>query len=239
MKDEVNFCSNAQDGLFWMAFEDLCKYFFSINVSLQHSSVLDERQLGGDWFDQRLPFTFDLERVPLHLQAARKQSSLLQSAELGSECFNVHTRMFLITAAVETRAYFSIHQQDRRDQGSDCRGQHSSQLNGNAYLDIGVTVLKIDSVSCSYEFVGAAATSVDRQNQTSELILQPGRYLCIPTTSGGAFIKQYAEALVAASKQIDKEPIRLVSKGAQGTIKLSQQMEETLEHLFQRLVDRA
>jgi WW domain/Calpain family cysteine protease len=60
-------------------------------------------------------------------------------------------------------AYFSVHQQDIR------------VVNAQPYIDFGVTVMRLNPATKSYELVVSSGNSADRQNQTEGMSLPAGQ----------------------------------------------------------------
>ena len=76
---------------------------------------------------------------------------------------NVHERGSFI---------LSLHQEDIR-----CR-------DARPYIDTGLSILKVDSTYGTMQLVNGVGNTCDRDNQTTEFDLEPGRYLVVPFTSG-------------------------------------------------------
>ena len=68
--------------------------------------------------------------------------------------------------------YFSVHQRDIR-----C-------VDAEPYIDFGVTVLRSDPGTHSYQLVASTGISADRQNQTDAMALPAGQYIVVPTSAG-------------------------------------------------------
>jgi calpain-15 len=85
----------------------------------------------------------------------------------------VRISMFEFTVHQSGIYYFSLHQKDERIAGQE------------KYIDIGIAVMKLDSSGRS-ELVNATANAVERQVQL-KLVLSPGNYVVVPTSSGCRF----------------------------------------------------
>jgi hypothetical protein len=228
----VNFSADPEDGLFWMTFEDLCKYFFSVNVSIQHClSILgngnrqhSHRIARSSWNDYRTPFM--LELFP---SVASSESLLLRTDRLPGQAFRVSVPIYIVTVSSDnTIVYASVHQRDHRDHVDGVAGP-------SRYIDLGLTVLRINktATSLSYEYVDAVVPSVDRQVQTEELELSRGDYMFVPTSSGSLLLWDYVDKI--ENEQLLLQPLLpLVEQGQGGDVLLSHQLEELLEGLFDR-----
>ena len=86
---------------------------------------------------------------------------------------NVMTPMYILDVQEETDLYLAVHQKDERIVGAP------------KYLDIGVTLLKL-AADNTYSLESSSGNSVSRENQV-EVIVSPGRYVAIPTTTGCKF----------------------------------------------------
>ena len=108
----------------------------------------------GQWFETRERMTFTM-------------------SDGGSEGSQVNAPSYVLTVRDRNEhVYVSIHQKDTRCVGS------------GPYVDIGVTVLRLNAADNKYELVASTGNSADRQNQTESMCLEPGQYLVIPTSTG-------------------------------------------------------
>lgn len=156
----------ADDGIFWMSFEDVVKHFFSINVCLVRHPEFNKKP----WKDARRPFHFDLEEVLVD------EPTTSDTARI--HAYRVLTPCYVLTVAEKGFVVATVHQQDTR-----C-------VDSPPYIDIGVAILQVDPTYGTFKLVAGAGNSADRQNQTEELELEAGKYLVIPTTSGGKLRQQ-------------------------------------------------
>ena len=190
--DELGVTLNDDDGTFWMAFDDVMGHFFSINVVITHPGGPGGgggRAAGHHGARRRRrPRTLraaEAPSVPPSLdgptQWVEKRRKVTFSYGGGEQ---ISTPLYVLSVARTTRAFVSVHQEDER-----CR-------NAKPYIDVGVTVLRIEPGECNYALVDASGNSVERQNQL-EVELTPGRYLIVPTTTGCKFAAQCASAAAA------------------------------------------
>lgn len=218
--DGVDF-STADDGIFWMSFEDVLKHFSSINVCLVRRAGLNR----NPWQDARRRFQFDLEEVA-HPEGSGAEATI---AERAHEVFayRVVAPMFLLTVTERCTAVATVHQQDTR-----C-------ANSLPYIDIGVSILKTDANYGTFTLVQGSGNSADRQNQTDETVLEPGKYLVVPTTSGGK-LKQSIEAQRLAQLQAgqltNRPRVPLTQPGQKnGEVDFSSAVIAAYTELFQRM----
>mmetsp|Transcript_16055 Transcript_16055/g.17391 ORF Transcript_16055/g.17391 Transcript_16055/m.17391 type:complete len:757 (-) Transcript_16055:897-3167(-) len=190
MQNEIEPLTRADDGIFWMSFEDVIKHFSSINICLLRYPGLHKKP----WKELRKKFSFDFDRI-----TADQLDSLPGDENMIIDEFRILCSMFLLTLHERSTIIVSIHQQDKRCQDSQ------------PYIDIGVTILKTDPIYGTFQLVTGSGNSADRQQQTDDIELEPGKYLIIPTTSG-CKLRQYMEsygllppATSAASMKNDKK----------------------------------
>lgn len=170
--DNVDF-SDADDGVFWMSFEDVLQHFASINVCLVRHPGLNRQP----WTDARRVFHYDLEEVA----ATAEQTATSTAKPHEVFAYRVVAPMFLLQVSDRCQCVATVHQQDTRCEGAA------------PYIDIGVSLLRADPTYGTFSLVTGSGNSTDRQHGTDEVTLEPGRYLVVPTTSG-AKLKQSIEA---------------------------------------------
>jgi Ca2+-binding EF-hand superfamily protein len=154
-----------------MSFDDVIKYFCSLNICMVRFPGLNKRP----WKENRKKFSFDFDRV------TADQLDSLPDENMTVDEFRVLCPMYVLTLSERGTVVVSVHQQDVRVQDSQ------------EYIDIGVSVLKTDPIYGTFQLVTGSGNSADRQNQTDDVELEPGKYLVIPTTSG-CKLRQYMEA---------------------------------------------
>ena len=59
MQNEIEPLTRADDGIFWMSFEDVIKHFSSINICLLRYPGLHKKP----WKELRKKFSFDFDRI--------------------------------------------------------------------------------------------------------------------------------------------------------------------------------
>mmetsp|Transcript_5084 Transcript_5084/g.14399 ORF Transcript_5084/g.14399 Transcript_5084/m.14399 type:complete len:841 (-) Transcript_5084:62-2584(-) len=125
--------------------------------------------------------------------------------------------MYVLSITQATRVFLSVHQEDTR-----C-------ANAKPYLDIGVTVMRIQP-DYTYELVGSSGNTAERQNQTDEVFLTEGQYLVVPTTTGCKFRQGLREAEATQSSG----EASLWKPGSEGRV-LSPDAEHALNDIFRTL----
>jgi Ca2+-binding EF-hand superfamily protein len=160
----------ADDGIFWMSFDDVIKYFSSINICMVRYPGLNKKP----WKEIRKKLTFDFDRI------TADQLDSLPDENMIIDEYRVLCPMFLLNLQERGTVVVSIHQQDNRCSDSV------------PYIDIGVSILKTDPIYGTFQLVTGSGNSADRQHQTDDIELDAGKYLIIPTTSG-CKLRQYME----------------------------------------------
>ena len=201
---EVGSSLDEDDGLFWMAFDDVMHYFTAVNVCYiqpgmglpsQYNTDGEGNPTAGHWIDQRRKGTFRLRGT-----ASREDES---DTPVGAGNDVINNSMYILHVpeyegcedGVKNRCWVSLHQEDERVETA------------KPYLDMGVTVLRIDddewyadTDAIDYKdmaaaarveppamtLVGSTGVAVDRQQQL-QVNLEPGRYLIVPFTTGCKF----------------------------------------------------
>jgi Calpain family cysteine protease/Calpain large subunit, domain III len=163
----------ADDGAFWMSFDDFLRHFFSVNVCM----VRHPEKGKPAWFDSRKKFQYTM-----------------------TEASNVQAPYYLLTLPERSdKIFFSVHQKDIR------------AVSSKAYIDIGVTVLKLNSATGKYTLVASTGNSAERQMQTKEMSLEAGQYLVIPTTTG-CILSQYILEHAVSWESLAHSPISVLHR---------------------------
>lgn len=186
-----------------MSFEDLLKYFYSININMVRHPGLNSKP----WTESRKQFY--LEYNPLDTLSSDKR---------------VTVPTFVMNVTKPGSFIVSIHQQDNRVQDA------------MPYIDIGVSVLKVDPVYRTCTIIQGTGNTLERQNQTNEFDLDVGRYLVIPTSTGCKLSTQLAEQEAKNDKNASKEPVPLCKRGPNGEfIDFTEETYAAYEDLFHRI----
>lgn len=220
--DNVDF-TNADDGVFWMSFEDVLKHFVSINVCLVRHPGLNRYP----WTDVRCLFHYDLEEVSSSSDDAVSSSTSAVGKSHEVFGYRVVNPMFLMQVSDKCQCVATVHQQDTRIEGA------------LPYIDIGVSILKADPTYGTFTLVAGSGNCTDRQHGTEEITLEPGKYLVIPTTSG-AKLKQSIESrrLSDEARQLPrgKPRVPLTIRRAGGTeVEFSDAVINAYTELFTRM----
>lgn len=195
---ELDYTLDVDDGTFWMAFSDFLHYFVSFDVCM----VRQPPEL-SPWYDLR-------RKIWVVLPSLVSDSS--ESVSLACKTSGMFVLHVSSQQPVET--IFSIHQGDK---------PHSDE-NGQAYIDIGITVLQIES-NGSLSFCFSSGLAVDRQMQASGQ-LQQGVYLVVPMTTG-AKLQQFK---VAAGNGASR--IKILDDSEQN---FEKEVSDAFDEIFDRL----
>lgn len=163
LKQELGeqFSTFGDDGLFWMSFQDLIKYFFCINICQVRLPTIHPKP----WYE------------------VRKKSYFVYDS------FTKDISSFLFKGSVNepTHAIFTIHQDDRRVIGTQPYldiGIAILEIN-----QVHEDNPKISS-NQKWKTIASTGCSVERQI-SCEVNLEPNRfYLIVPCTTGGKFFQQ-------------------------------------------------
>eukprot|EP01038_Epipyxis_sp_PR26KG_P014549 gene14549-19531_t len=196
-KDDVGGFEVADDGTFWMCFEDLLKYFASVNVCMVRHVGLNS----APWIEARRKFYFE------HSGAAN----------LNENEYNITSPTYVLTVNKTGQFIISIHQDDIR-----C-------INSKPYIDIGVTIMKVNPVYGTFSLVTGTGNSPERQNQSEQIELQPGKYIVVPTTTG-CKLAQHLKS--ESSSMFSDRP--LLRTFENGDIDFSSRLYEVYEDIFSR-----
>jgi hypothetical protein len=192
---------NADDGVFWMSFQDLIVYFSDVNICMAtaHSSC--------PWKEERRQFYFELEKQRTVTAAAPSSPANLSFKT--SDQYKMKSSFFRFTVARKGSFILTLHQQDKRIQGTP------------DYLDLGFIVLKRVSGPLGYEFVFSTGFKIKRQNQSEETELEAGEYVIIPFSTG-CKLRQYYEDRERSSgdptpltyrQEASAEPLQFTKEG--------------------------
>lgn len=142
----------------------------------------------------------------------------------------IQVPIYVVNVAKAGTFCCSVHQQDTR-----CAG-------AKQYIDMGVSIMKANSVYGTFELVKGTGNSVERQNETGEFELQPGKYVVVPTTTGIKLreslekdaVHHYGTAAAAAGGTGVVELIKPV-EGSNGEVEFSDAVRSAFYELFTRL----
>lgn len=171
MQNEIEPLVNADDGTFWMSFEDMMKYFVSLTVCMSRFPGLNKKP----WKESRRKFFFDFDRI------TSDQLDHLPDENTIVDEFRILCPMYQLTLSEKSTVVVTIHQEDIRCQDA------------KPYIDIGVSILKTDPIYGTFQLITGTGNSADRQNATEDIELDAGKYLIVPTTSG-CKLRQYMES---------------------------------------------
>ena len=182
---------NEDDNSFWLCYEDVLKYFCTVNINFMRPPCplpVKEGTIIGipgstevcDWFVSRKSMTFTITEGEGEREREGEENGVREGiregegAVVNDSC--VLAPYYVLTLLQPSEhVYVSLHQQS------------DSSLNGKPYIDFGVTILRIVpsmSRKGSYQLVTATGNVFRRQNQTESLSLPSGQYLIIPTSTG-------------------------------------------------------
>eukprot|EP01034_Spumella_vulgaris_P026750 gene26750-33376_t len=215
---EVGGHTKEDDGSFWMSFEDMLRFFYSVNVCMTR-----RKGRKRPWIEDRRKFTFDY-------------STRHTSEEVVSDGKRVTCPHFTLSVTAPGTFIVSVHQEDVR-----C-------AKARPYIDFGVSVLKltkeIDPQSqkskTTYNYVTGTGSTVERQNQTDEVQLEVGEYLVVPTSTGIKLREHYKQYLSTVDANKIKgvhgvERIRLTTRDSRGKAVFAPEVLRVYEELFTHL----
>jgi calpain-15 len=157
--------ADANDGIFWMAFDDVLSHFFSLNVCMTDMSWTETRR--------KSIFTYGADLVDLDGDGDTSESV-------------VTSTIFKLTVKEQTTLHLGVHQEDER-----CLTAKPYLDVGLTLLK--ATAEGGGDSEHAYELITSSGCSVERQNQISQ-DLSPGEYLLVPITSGCKFRSAAASA---------------------------------------------
>ena len=181
-------CTNRNDGLFWMSFEDLTQYCFLINVSfVRHPKYCPRNQGFIEWNVQRRKFYFDFD----HNQIAHKDAV---GASRYGNILVVQPRNPLFQLNVEEPGHFliSLHQEDMRI------------VTAKPYIFIGLGIYQYVTDGINVDANNEAAVRDlrpmlmmelrnERQRCTDHLYLPRGKYVIAPIASGDEYYASWLQ----------------------------------------------
>eukprot|EP00981_Chlorochromonas_danica_P000679 scaffold146_cov171-Ochromonas_danica.AAC.28 len=220
MQAEIEPLALADDGTFWMSFDDLLRHFVSINVCMTRLPGLNKKP----WKDSRRQFFFDY--CPIDDESPQATAQLAEEGtaytpSITSTRYRVISPSYLLTLSQRGTVIVSIHQEDIR-----C-------ANARPYLDIGVTILKSDPAHGTFQLLSGTGNATERQNQTEELELDAGKYIIVPTSSGCQF-KAYLANQKKDGNTIQDRAVLTKTEG-NGDVVFSDAVIAAYSALFQRM----
>jgi len=130
--------------------------------------------------------------------------------------------IFALTVSKPGHFIAAVHQEDIRCHGS------------KPYIDIGVSVLKVDPTYETLTLIIGSGTTVERQNQTEQFHLSPGKYLVVPTTTG-IKLKQQMEQSKSDANGTERPAKRLVTRDSEGKAHFTEDVDRVFSELFDRM----
>lgn len=221
MQAEIEPLSQADDGTFWMSFDDLIKHFCGLNVCMTRFPGLNKRP----WKEARRSFFFDYTVVEDENAVPPADPIGEASGANAVENYRIMSPSYLLNLQERGTVIVSVHQEDTR-----CAG-------AKPYIDIGVTILKTDPVHGTFQLVTGTGNSTERQHQTEELELEAGRYIIVPTTSG-CKLKQYLDeqrANGSLSSAQDSLPKVALTRTERGKRVFTEPVIKAYTELFRRM----
>eukprot|EP01031_Cornospumella_fuschlensis_P034919 gene34919-42286_t len=203
----------SDDGTFWMSFQDLLKHFHSLNICMTRCPGLNKKP----WKEARRSFFFDY--VPIEEDTNNTGNG---NAGGKGDSFRIMSPTYLLTLSQKGTVIATVHQQDTRCEGAP------------AYIDVGVSILRVDPVYGTFALVTGTGNAIARQNQTEELELDAGKYLIVPTTSG-CMLKQQMETIDSNPNVNAASPVELVKTLPNGDINFSDAVIKAYTELFHRM----
>mmetsp|Transcript_23375 Transcript_23375/g.64260 ORF Transcript_23375/g.64260 Transcript_23375/m.64260 type:complete len:740 (+) Transcript_23375:2140-4359(+) len=196
--------ASANDGAFWMSFEDFCKHFVSISVAMAHVPQPPSACNANGVPRCKAPTVREwapelVKRSKTILAPEVRASSKMPASLRPTHVFDLEVKP---TRETKVAVIVGLHQVDER----------STPKLPN--VDVGVAVLR-KAGDGSLALVGSVGTSVSR-DRNLELELVPGSYLIVPTTSGAV------PPTNAGSAQPSEAPGRLLLDSGDLTAKARQ-----------------
>ena len=223
MQQEIERVVKSDDGTFWMSFQDMLANFYSINVCMIRNPKYNKEP----WIESRRRFYMDYDASDYD--------------DTYDDDDRLSVPLFALTITQPGGGHFiaAVHQEDIRCQGA------------KPYIDIGVSVLKVDPTYGTFSLVIGSGTSVERQNQTEQFDLPPGKYLVVPTTTGIKLKQQMQQqspssssgdtdtttttTIIGGQQQQRPPPKQLVIRGSDGKV---ERFTDAAEEVFSELFDR-
>ncbi|RYG66041.1 hypothetical protein EON64_10645 [archaeon] len=201
----------SDDGTFWMSFQDLLQYFRSLNICMTRFPGLNKKP----WKEARRSFFFDY--VPIEDDNTNNNNGISKG-----DSYRIMSPTYLLTLAQKSTVIATVHQQDSR-----CE-------NAPAYIDVGVSILRVDPAYGTFTLVTGTGNATERQNQTEDLELEAGKYLIVPTTSG-CKLKQHVQTIGNNATANSKGPVPLTKTSASGDVHFSEAVIKAYTELFHRM----
>lgn len=168
---ELNYTLDVMDGTFWISFNDFLQFFIFFEVCM-----VRQHHLQNSWTEERCRLWISLVPPPLLTSDSELNFPLPLLGDIPRRVSSMF--IYRVTGKSPTEVYFSLHQSNKL----------RSTRDGSPYIDIGVTVLRIEP-NGTFTFACSSGLAVERQVQTSAF-LEPGLYIVVPMTSGTK-LKQY------------------------------------------------
>ena len=176
----------SNDGLFWMSYEDLCRYCVRTTVCFTRHEKYSNIQPFVPWNIQRRKFYFDFDFVvpPCEQIGNLHRHNYVQMQE-------PRRPVYELDVEEDGDFIFSIHQTDRRIYGAQ------------PYMDIGLVVYMHDetqiargSTGFGHKFKRFIATKLapERQLCTDQTFLRRGHYLIVPCATGNELFQSWLKA---------------------------------------------
>lgn len=159
------------------------------------------------WIEARRPFFYEY-----HAEALDANS-------------RVTSPLFVLTVLKPGKFIVAVHQHDAR-----C-------VDALPYIDIGVTVMNTNPVYGTFSLVKGTGNSVDRQNQTEEFNLTPGKYVIVPTSTG-CKLKEHVEETQRKKAEAGgpaAEKIKLVQQNANGEPEFTHDTIRLYTEVYERI----
>jgi len=198
MQEEIEHITAADDGTFWMSYQDMLSNFYSINVCM----VRHPDYHPHPWVEHRARFHYDYD-----------------DDEMTPPSHRVNVPMYMITVPKRGEFIMTVHQTDHRIHGS------------LPYIDLGVTVMKVDPTYGTYTFVAGSGCSVERQNGTEIFQLPAGKYMVVPVTTG-VKLKQALALARSDTSSVEAVPLVRVNDAGEGVF------TESVVNAYSELFDR-
>ena len=206
MQQEIEWVVKSDDGTFWMSLEDMLTNFYSINVCMTRHPKYNP----VPWFESRRKFCFH------YLEDDNNNND--------DDDKRLSVPIFIMTVMHPGHFIVAVHQEDTR-----CHG-------AKPYIDIGVTVLKVDpNHDSTYTLVNGTGISVERQNHSVEFEVSPGKYLLVPTTTGIKLKQQLELDKAIAVGDIAPPPKQLLQRDSEGKIEFTDDVQNIFWDLFDRM----
>jgi Ca2+-binding EF-hand superfamily protein len=135
---------------------------------------------------------------------------------------SVVSPLFVLTVTKPGKFIAAVHQNDIRIEGAI------------PYIDFGVTVMKANPVHGEFQLIGGTGNSTERQNQTEEFVLTPGKYVIVPTSTG-CKLKEHMEEIERSRSKAGGPVPKLVEKDAKGEVDFTSETRRVYREIFERM----